>query len=107
MVGRIWHGWTTFQNADVYEDILKSEVLPGIAAMKIEGYRSVQVFRRSLEKEVEFITIMWFGSLESVKNFMGDDYEMAHVPPQARKVLSRFDERSQHYEIVERLDYQA
>ncbi len=105
MVGRIWHGWTTFQNADVYENILKSEVLPGIAAKKIVGYQSIQVFRRSLEKEVEFITIMWFDSLESVRNFMGEDYEVAHVPPQARKVLSRFDERSQHYEVVEKLDY--
>jgi hypothetical protein len=50
--------------------------------------------------EVEFITIMWFDSLDSVTTFMGDDYEVAHVPPQARAVLSRFDERSAHYDAL-------
>jgi hypothetical protein len=31
---------------------------------------------------------------EAVKQFAGDDYERAYVPPKARAVLSRFDERS-------------
>jgi hypothetical protein len=52
---------------------------------------------------VEFITIMWFEDLDSVRTFAGEDYEAAVVPPKARAVLSRFDERSQHYEIRERL----
>lgn len=105
MIGRIWHGWTTHENADIYERILKTEVLPGIAAMNIDGYQKVQVLRRTLAEEVEFITIMWFDKLVSVKNFMGEDYERAHVPPQAQAVLSRFDTRSQHYELVEQLEY--
>lgn len=105
MIGRIWHGWTSPQNADIYENLLKTEVLPGIAAMNIPGYRNIQVFRRSLGDEVEFITIMRFESLAAVKQFVGADYEVAHVPPAARKVLARFDQRSQHYEIVEELTY--
>lgn len=105
MIGRIWHGYTTPANADAYERILKTEVLPGIAAMKVAGYRSVQVLRRPLRDEVEFVTIMLFDSLDAVKAFVGEDYERAHVPQKAREVLSRFDERSQHYEIVESLTY--
>jgi heme-degrading monooxygenase HmoA len=105
MVGRIWHGYTTPDNADVYFNILKSEVLPGIAAMKIPGYKYIQVLRRQLEDEVEFITIMWFESLENVKSFTGEDYEVAHVPTNARKVLKRFDARSQHYDLIEELHY--
>jgi heme-degrading monooxygenase HmoA len=105
MIGRIWHGWTTPQNADVYERLLKTEVIPGIAAMGIPGYRDIQVFRRPLGNEVEFITIMRFESLESVKKFVGGDYEVAHVPASARKVLARFDQRSQHYEIVDERHY--
>jgi hypothetical protein len=40
-----------------------------------------------------------------VKAFAGDDYETAYVPAEARAVLARFDDRSQHYEVRERLSY--
>ena len=43
---------------------------------------------------------MWFDSLDSVRSFMGEDYEVAHVPDIARAVLSRFDARSQHYDVI-------
>lgn len=105
MIGRIWHGWTKPENADKYEQILKEEIFPAIAAKKVAGYRGIQLFRRSLKNEIEFITIMWFDSWDAVKQFAGEDYEKAYVPPIARKVLLRFDERSQHYEIKERLEY--
>jgi hypothetical protein len=105
MITRIWHGWTSPQNADVYENLLKSEIFPGIASKNVFGYRQIQLFRRILEAEVEFVTIMWFDSWDAVRQFAGEDYEKAYVPPQARKVLSRFDERSQHYEIREQLTY--
>ena len=105
MIARIWHGWTTPENASAYERILKGEVIPGIAAMKIPGYRDIQVLRRSAGEEVEFITIMRFDSLDSVRKFVGEDYEVAHVPAPARAVLKRFDERSAHFEIIHELHY--
>jgi antibiotic biosynthesis monooxygenase (ABM) superfamily enzyme len=105
MIGRIWHGWTTPENADVYENLLKMEIFPEIAAKNVPGYRGIQLFRRPLDDEVEFITIMWFDAWDSVRQFAGEDYEKAYVPPNAREVLSRFDERSQHYEIREQIHY--
>jgi hypothetical protein len=105
MIGRIWHGWTKPENADRYERLLKEEIFPGIAAKKVAGYRGIQLFRRPLENEIEFITIMWFDSWDAVKQFAGEDYEKAYVPPKAREVLERFDKRSQHYEIKERQEY--
>jgi hypothetical protein len=106
VIGRIWHGWTSPGNADTYERLLKEEIFPGIAAKRVSGYRGIQLFRRPIEDdEVEFITIMWFDSFEAVTQFAGEDYERAYVPPAAREVLARFDERSQHYEIRERLEY--
>ena len=101
MISRIWHGWTTIENADAYEAIVRTEVLPEIAARQIVGYRGAHLLRRTLKGEVEFITIMWFDSLDAVRGFMGDDYEVAHVPPQAQAVLARFDQRSQHYEALQ------
>jgi heme-degrading monooxygenase HmoA len=105
MIGRIWHGWTKPENADKYERLLKEEIFPGIAAKRVAGYKGIQLFRRPLENEIEFITIMWFDSWDAVKQFAGQDYEKAYVPPMARKVLERFDERSRHYEIKEHLEY--
>jgi len=99
MIGRIWHGWTTPSNADAYEGLLKSEIFVGIRDRQIAGYRGIQLFRRDLGDEIEFVTIMWFDSLEAVRVFAGDDYEVAVVPPKARALLARFDARSQHYDV--------
>jgi len=99
MISRIWHGWTTPQNADKYEALLKEEIFIGIQNRHIRGFKDIQLLRRQTEEEVEFITIMRFDSLESVREFAGRDYELAVVPEKARAILSHFDERSQHYEI--------
>jgi hypothetical protein len=99
MIGRIWHGWTAPENADAYESLLRHEIFQGIENRQIAGFQGIQLFRRSLGAEVEFVTIMWFDSLEAVRTFAGDDYEVAVVPPKARALLARFDERSQHYEV--------
>ncbi len=105
MISRIWHGWTTPEHADIYENLLKTEIFPGIASKNVSGYRGIQLFRRPLDSEIEFITIMWFESWDAVKQFAGEDYEKAYVPPKARNVLSRYDDRSQHYEIRENITY--
>ena len=106
MTARIWHGYTTPENAAVYENLLKTEIFPGIAAKHIPGYGKVQLLKRELTDEVEFTTIMWFDSLDSVKAFVGPDYETAYVPDKARAVLSRFDEKSVHVDLVEEIVYE-
>jgi hypothetical protein len=97
MISRIWHGYTTRANADAYENLLRNEIFVGIGDRKINGYRGIHLLRREIDEGVEFITIMWFDSIEAVRDFAGDDYEQAVVPPAARTLLSRFDGRSQHY----------
>ncbi|KAA0266018.1 MAG: antibiotic biosynthesis monooxygenase [Anaerolineales bacterium] len=99
MIIRIWHGWTSPSNADIYENLLKEEIFVGIQNRHIPGFKGIQLLRRELKEEVEFITIMKFDSLDAVRQFAGEDYEVAVVPQKARAVLARFDERSQHYEI--------
>jgi hypothetical protein len=100
-IARIWHGWTTFRNAEAYEILLKNEIFVNIANRHISGYLSIQLLRREVIDQVEFITIMRFTSLDAVRLFAGEDYEVAVVPPQARLLLTHFDARSQHYvEIV-------
>ena len=97
MIGRLWHGWTTRENADAYEALLRREVLPGIH--RIPGYKGAHLLRRDAGSEVEFVTLTLWESMEAVRAFAGEDYEVAVVPPEARKLLSRFDARSAHYEV--------
>lgn len=104
MIVRIWHGWTTRENADGYERLLREEIFTGIAARNIEGYLGIELLRRTDGAEVEFVTVMRFTSLDAVRAFAGPEYETAVVPEEARRLLSRFDTRSAHYEVVKRAD---
>lgn len=104
-IKRIWHGWTTPANADRYEAILLTEVIPGIEAKAIPGFKGIEVLRMDGPDEVGFITIMTFRSIEDVVAFQGPDYAAAYVPAAARAVLSRWDERAAHYEVRETRHY--
>lgn len=99
MICRIWHGWTPPERADAYERLLREEIFSGIARRDIPGYRGIHLLRRDLPGESEFVTEMWFDSLEAVRAFAGEDYAAAVVPPAAQALLSRFDQRSLHYEV--------
>ena len=100
MIARIWHGWTTSENANLYGDLLKNEIFPGIGQKKIQGYRKISLLKRPLGHEVEFITIMLFDDLNAVKTFAGSNYTEAYVPQKAREILLRYETTSQHYEII-------
>jgi heme-degrading monooxygenase HmoA len=99
VIGRLWHGWTVRSNADAYEELLRREVLPGIAASS-PGYRGVHVLRRDDGERVEFVTLTLWESLDAIRSLVGDDAEVAYVPPEARELLAAFDTRSVHYQLV-------
>lgn len=101
-IKRIWHGWTTPSNADPYQELLHKEVFPGIEARNISGYEGVELFRREVGSEVEFVTIMTFKSLKDVIRFQGKDYEQSYVPESARKLLKRWDQVAMHYDAIEK-----
>jgi len=98
MVSRLWHGWTSRENADAYQQLLQTKILPGIH--RVQGYRGAYLLRRDVKEGIEFVTLTFFDSLEAVRAFAGEDYEVAVVPPKAHELLSRFDERSTHYDTV-------
>jgi heme-degrading monooxygenase HmoA len=98
MIARLWHGVTNGENAGKYEELLKSEVLPGIH--RVEGYRGAWLLRRDVPEGAEFVTLTLFDSMDGVRRFAGDDVEAAVVPENARRLLTRFDRRSVHYTIL-------
>jgi antibiotic biosynthesis monooxygenase (ABM) superfamily enzyme len=98
VIARLWHGWTVPGNADAYEEFLRSKMLPSIH--RVPGYLGADLLRRDDGDEIAFVTITRFESLQAVRAFAGENYERAVVEPEARELLSRFDERSEHYEVV-------
>ena len=102
-VARIWHGWTTVENADAYQEITEREVFPEIIERRIPGLVSAQLMRADdvVDGEVQFTTIIWFEDLDSVKGFMGKNYRRAHMPENARAVLKRFDSEAKHFRLVQ------
>jgi heme-degrading monooxygenase HmoA len=101
MIARIWYGWTSCENAEKYEKLLREEVLLEIAKRSIPGYKGAELFvRKADNEETEFITLLRFETLEAVKIFAGEDYEHPVIHPDARRLLKRHAERSLHYQIV-------
>ena len=102
MICRLWRGWTTPENADAYERIVRREVIPGIEARRIPGFVHIDLMKRDTAEGVEFQTLMWFDSLDAIIAFVGEDYSVSHVPDAARAVLERFDSHAAHYEVIDR-----
>ncbi len=100
MISRIWHGYTSHEHSNAYQSLLEAEIFPYIKSRNIHGFRGIQLLKRSINDETEFITVMLFDSLQAVKDFAGENYEQAVVPANARKILKRFDATSQHYEVI-------
>ena len=98
MIARLWHGWTKVENADTYERLVATQVLPSFEPLR--GYKGAYLLREDRESETEFVTLTLFEDLQAVRRFAGEDYETAVVPAKARQLLVRFDERSKYYEIV-------
>jgi heme-degrading monooxygenase HmoA len=83
---------------------MRGQAIPDIEARRIPGFRSIELVRCERDHDVEFMTLMWFDNLDSVKAFMGEDYEVAHVPAEPQAVLVDFDKRSAHYEVLDHRD---
>ena len=99
MISRIWHGWTSVEDANKYESMLRADVLPGIH--RINGYLGAYLLRRdAANKEIEFVTITQFTDFAAVKAFAGIDYERAVIAPGAGVLLTHYDERSAHYDTL-------
>jgi hypothetical protein len=97
MIARHWRGWTQIENGDAYEILLKTKVLPGLSG--IGGYRGGYILRRDGPREIEFVVINFFDSLEAVKQFAGPDYAVPVFEPEAKKLLCRVEPLAIHYDV--------
>lgn len=96
----MWHGWTSPENAAAYDSYLRNELFPHVQReLGSRGYRGFHVLRLDRGKEVEFVTLVWFDSLDAVRGFAGANYEIPVISEKARRWLSRHDNRCEHYDL--------
>ena len=100
MIARIWHGWTKPKDAKAYENMLRDEIFPSIAARNNRGYRGAELFINRDADEVEFVTLLRFDSMDAVKEFAGADEGRPVIYPKAEVLLTRMDESSRNYRIA-------
>lgn len=100
---RTWKGWTTIENASIYEDMLINDVFPSVKKNGVTGLEKVSISTKNKIDEVEFFLTLQFDSLDAVKSFAGENYKQAYIPENAKLVLKRFDKTAEHYELKEEL----
>jgi antibiotic biosynthesis monooxygenase (ABM) superfamily enzyme len=99
MIARIWHGWTKPADAKAYEQMLRDEIFPSIAARKIKGYGGAELFICDDGDEVEFVTLLRFDSMHAVKEFAGPDASKPVIFPKAERLITRM-EQARHYGVA-------
>ena len=100
---RTWKGWTTIENAPIYEDMLINEVFPTVKKNGVDGLEKVSISTQDGKNEVEFFLALQFDCIDSVKKFAGENYETAYIPENAKRVLLRYEKTAQHYEFKKEL----
>ena len=98
MIARIWRGWAPAATADDYQRHYETEVSEHLNL--VSGFRGARLLRREDDQEVMFTSITFFTSLDAVRGFAGDDYEVAVVEEAGQRALTRWDERVSHHEVA-------
>lgn len=97
MIARIWHGTTKAADYEVYTAFMKSEAIPDY--QKTAGFVKLS-FLRSIEDQIaHFTLITYWKNLEVIKNFAGEDFEIAKYYPKDKEYLLVFEEKVKHYEV--------
>lgn len=99
MITRVWRGYAPRSNPAAYAVHFREAVLPALRG--IGGFRGASLLRHDRAKEVEFMVLTRWASMDAVRAFAGADPDRAVVEPAAVAALTRFDDRVRHYEVVE------
>ena len=99
MIARLWRGRAAdAAKADAYVRHFTGTVT---AELKdLAGHRGVWLLRREVDGGMEFLAVTLWESHQSIEAFTGPDISRSVVEPEARAVLSTFDEFATHYEVA-------
>jgi heme-degrading monooxygenase HmoA len=98
MISRHWRGRTKPGHDKAYVEHLMADTFPKLRA--IPGFVSASILKRDGPEGTEFEIVTVWQSREAIEGFAGLDIEIAVVPEVAQAMLTDFERRVRHYEIV-------
>ena len=98
MIVRQWRAWASYGDADRYQQHFREHVLPHLKT--IDGFVGAQLLRHDNYGVIEFVALTTFESLDAIRAFAGEQFSRAVVAPEAKEMLSRYDERCVHFELA-------
>jgi uncharacterized protein len=94
---RMWKARTSAEKIDAYVEHATQKVFPSLCS--IEGHRGACLLRRTVGKAIEVLVLTMWDSMEAIRKFAGPDPAKAVVGPEARAVLTDFDDSVTHFEV--------
>lgn len=98
MIARFWSAKTTPALSDAYLHHFKQEVEPQL--QRLDGFLGVTICTRPLPGTVEIVVITYWKSFAAIDTFGGTDRDAAVVAAEAAALLTDFDKRVRHYDVV-------
>jgi heme-degrading monooxygenase HmoA len=102
MILRSWKGVAKFDQADRYAEHLKTVTFPEVS--KINGFLRGTVTRRKVEQGIEYLVVTEWESEDAIRQFAGDDVELAVVPGAIQSMMESFDHYAVHYEVIDKYE---
>ena len=97
MIARIWHGIIKAKDYDEYTKFMKEVAIPDYK--NTEGFVKLSFLRRIEDDIAHFTLITYWKNLEVIKNFAGNEYEIAKYYPRDKDYLLEFEERVKHFDV--------
>jgi hypothetical protein len=98
MIERHWKGIARIDQADHYVEHLITKTFPALSLMN--GFVKASILKRQVEEGVEFLIVTVWESMEAIRQFAGEEVDVANVPPEARAMMVTFDAFAKHYEVA-------
>jgi lactoylglutathione lyase len=99
MIARIWRGWTSKENADAYVEYLERTGIPAYRATP--GNLGAFILRRADAERMEFVTLSFWDSLDSIVTFAGEPVDRAVFYPEDDRFLVERETTVAHFELFD------
>ena len=98
MIARMWHGRTPTEKAKAYREFLNARAISDYQST--DGNLSAHILERTEGEVTHFITLTFWENAQAIKNFAGEDMELAKYYPEDKDFLLEFEERVVQFEVV-------
>ncbi len=95
----MWHGRVPKERAGDYHRYLLETGLNDYENVK--GNRGVFLLKNDENSITHYYTLTFWDDIDAIKRFAGEDYEKARYYPADKDFLLEFEEKVQHFDILE------